>query len=110
MTAFFVSLKSAGKTPPSEQNNPFNWREYVQPYAYVKRRATGVNGPATETLCFQEANNPIAKQKDQVAIEKHRAKNSTYRAKKKALRVNANSGIGYKDQAGTDKTNSIRGK
>lgn len=69
--------------------NPFEWREFVQPFAHVQKRIPGQNGPAPVTIVFQEAAKPVAAQKDQAAIEKERAYNRAYKAKKYAEKTSA---------------------
>ena len=95
-------------------NNPLLWREYVQPFAAVPVRVSGQVVKDAYKVVAQSTDAPIEAQPEFLTSEKTRAKQRGYKAKetakKLALRVNANSNIGYSDQAGGDRTAAIRGR
>ena len=97
-----------------EQTNPFLWRTFVQPFAVVPVRSFGQVSPGAYKVVPQSADAPIEKAPEFLTSEKTRARQRAYKAKftakSMALRVNANSNIGYSDQAGNDRNKKIRGR
>ena len=95
------------------RHSAFYWWDFVQPFATVPVRVSGQLLKDGYKVVAQP-NGPVETAPEFLTSEKTRARQKGYKAKetakKLAQRVNANSNIGYSDQAGSDRTAAIRGR